>query len=148
MQSCQSHRRRLAHSHSCCLADKHDQLTSWSCPGRVSSPPRPGVPSTYSGYGNSSSLISISWLRLCATSPRSSDRLASPAERWGGFGTCGWIDAGRPKSVQPLVAADVMLARVHAVRVRDYDRLRRARLTTLVRHFGTASAPLADSDPP
>ena len=37
----------------------------------------------------------------------------------------------RPKSVQPLVAADVMPARVHAVRARDYDRLRRARLTTL-----------------
>ena len=58
-------------------------------------------------------------------------RLASPAERWGGFGTCGWIGAGRPKSVQPLVDADIMPARVHAVPARDYDRLCRARLTTL-----------------
>ena len=64
-------------------------------------------------------------------SQRDKERLASPAERWGGFGTCGWIGAGRPKSVQPLVAADVMPARVHTVRVRDYDRLRRAKLTTL-----------------
>ena len=58
-------------------------------------------------------------------------RLASPSERRGGFGTCGWRGAGRPKPVQPLVAADVMPARVHAVCVRDYDRLRRARFTTL-----------------
>jgi hypothetical protein len=62
---------------------------------------------------------------------RTQVRLASPAERRGGFGTCGWRGAGRPKPVQPLVAADVMPARVHAVRVRDYDRLRRARFTTL-----------------
>ena len=41
-------------------------------------------------------------------------RLASPPERRGGFGTCGWIGAGRPNSVQPTVAADVMPARVHA----------------------------------
>ena len=42
----------------------------------------------------------------------------------------GQVRAG-PESVQPLVAADAMPARVHAVRVRDYDRLHRARLTTL-----------------
>ena len=41
-------------------------------------------------------------------------RLASPPERRGGFGTCGWIGAGRPNSVQPTVAADVMPTRVHA----------------------------------
>ena len=61
-----------------------------------------------------------------------------------GFGTCGWIGAGRPKSVQPLVAADVMPARVHAVRVRDYDRLRRARLTTLAALWN-CFGPRADS---
>ena len=72
-------------------------------------------------------------------------RLASPSERRGGFGTCGWRGAGRPKPVQPLVAADVMPARVHAVRVRDYDRLRRARFTTLAA-LRTCFGPRADPD--
>ena len=79
--------------------------------------------------------------------PASALRLASPSERRGGFGTCGWIGAGRPNSVQPLVAADVMPARVHAVRARDYDRLRRARLglTTLAETWN-CFGPRADSD--
>ena len=77
-------------------------------------------------------LYACACLKSCQAAPKKSQvRLASPAERWGGFGTCGWRGAGRPKPVQPLVAADVMPARVHAVRVRDYDRLRRARFTTL-----------------
>ena len=79
------------------------------------------------------------------TEPVMGDRLASPAERWGGFGTCGWTGAGRTKSVQPLVAADAMPARVHAVYVRDYDRLRRARFTTLAA-LQTFFGPRADSD--
>ena len=59
----------------------------------------------------------------------------------------GQVRAG-PESVQPLVAADAMPARVHAVRVRDYDRLHRARLTTLAA-LRTCLGPLprADSEP-
>ena len=77
-------------------------------------------------------LYACACLKSCRAAPEKAQvRLASPSERRGGFGTCGWRGAGRPKPVQPLVAADVMPARVHAVRVRDYDRLRRARFTTL-----------------
>ena len=47
---------------------------------------------------------------------------------------------GTPKSVQPLVAAAAMPARVHAARVRDYDRLRRAWILQRLLHYGAASA--------